>query len=59
MQFTEIEVFIYLLTVFIFNYKAQFVYVKDRACLKIAKPAYCFIIFGSILVPRFVYLLTL
>ena len=46
MQFIAIEVFIYLFTVFIFKYKALFVHVKDRACLKIATPAYCFNIFG-------------
>ena len=47
MQFIAIEVFIYLFTAFIFNYDA--VCVKDRACLKIAIPAYCINIFGSIL----------
>ena len=31
----------------IFNSKAQFVCVKDRVCLKVAIPAYCFTIFGS------------
>ena len=43
-----LEVFIYLFTVFIFNSKALFVCVKDRVCLKVAIPAYCFTIFGSI-----------
>ena len=41
----------------IFDYKALFVCVKDRTCLRIAVPAYCFNIFGSILVSCFVYLL--
>ena len=45
MQFIAIEVFIYLFTAFIFNYKALFFCVKHRACLKIAIPAYCFNIF--------------
>ena len=48
MQLTEVEVFTYLLTVFIFNSKALFVCVKDRVCLKVVIPAYCFTIFGSI-----------
>ena len=48
MQFIAVEVFIYQITVFIFNYKALFVFVKDSACLKTAIPAYCFNIFGSI-----------
>ena len=49
MQFIAVEVFIYLFTVFTFiNYKALFACVKDRACLKIEIPAYCFNIFGSI-----------
>ena len=48
MQLIEVEVFIYLFTVFIFNSKALFVCVKDRVCLKVAIPAYCFTIFGSI-----------
>ena len=43
-----VEVFIYLFTVSIFNYKVLFICVKDRAYLKIAIPAYCFNIFGSI-----------
>ena len=33
---------------FIFDYKALFVCVKDRTCLRIAISAYCFNIFGSI-----------
>ena len=32
---------------FIFDYKALFVCVKDRVCIRIAIPAYCFNIFGS------------
>ena len=44
MQFIIVEVFVCLS---IFNYKALFVCVKDRTCLKIAIPAYCFNIFGS------------
>ena len=48
MQFIAIEVFIYLFTVFISNYKALFARVKDRTCLKMATPAYCFKIFGQI-----------
>ena len=48
MQLIEVEVFIYLFTVFIFNSKPLFVCVKDRVCLKVAIPAYCFTIFGSI-----------
>ena len=48
MQFIVVEVFIYLFTVFTFNHKVLFICVKDRASLKIAIPAYCFNIFGSI-----------
>ena len=48
MQLIEVEVFIYLFTVFIFNSKALFVCVKDRVCLKVAIPAYFFNSFGSI-----------
>ena len=48
MQLIEVEVFTYLLTVFIFNSKALFVCVKDRVCIKVVIPAYCFNIFGSI-----------
>ena len=48
MQLIEVEVLIYLFTVFIFNSKPLFVCVKDRVCLKVAIPAYCFTIFGSI-----------
>ena len=33
---------------FIFVYKSMFVCVKDRTCLRIAIPAYCFNLFGSI-----------
>ena len=32
----------------LFDYKALFVCVKDRTCLRMAIPAYCFSIFGSI-----------
>ena len=32
----------------LFGYKALFVCVKDRTCLRVAIPAYCFSIFGSI-----------
>ena len=46
MQFIAVEVFIYLL--FIFDYKALFVCVKDSTYLRIAIPAYYFNIFGSI-----------
>ena len=46
MQFIAVKVFTYLFT--IFNYKVLLIWVKDRACLKIAIPAYCFNIFGSI-----------
>ena len=45
MMLIAVEVFIYLFTVFIFNHKALFVCEKDRACIKIAIPAYCFDIF--------------
>ena len=37
-----------LICLFIFDYKALFVCVKDRTCLRIAIPDYCFNIFGSI-----------
>ena len=47
MQLIEVEVFRYLFTVFIFNSKALFACVKDKVCLKVAIPAYCFLIFGS------------
>ena len=47
MQFIAVEVFIYLFTIFIFNYKFLFVCVKERGCLKLAIPAYFFNIFGS------------
>ena len=49
-QFIAVEVFICL---FIFDYKALFVCVKDRTCLRIAIPVYCFNIFGSIFVVLF------
>ena len=39
------EVLIYLLKVFVFNYKLCLL-VKKKACLKIAMPAHCFNIFG-------------
>ena len=42
MQFIAVEVFICL-----FDCKALFVCVKDRTCLRMAIPAYCFSIFGS------------
>ena len=48
MQLIEVEVFIYLFTVFSFNSKALLVCVKDRVYLKVAIPAYCCNIFGSI-----------
>ena len=48
MQLIEVQVFIYLFTVFIFNSKPLFVCAEDRVCLKVAIPAYCFNIFGSI-----------
>ena len=44
MHFTAVEV---LICLSIFDYKPLFVCVKDRACLRIAIPAYCFNIFGS------------
>ena len=53
MQFIAVEVFIYPFTLFMFNYKVLFIWVKERACLKIAIPAYCFNIFGVL----FCYLL--
>ena len=40
--------FIYLQYLYLFNYKALFVCVKDSAYLKTAIPTYCFNIFGSI-----------
>ena len=48
MHLIEVEVFIYLFTVFIFNSKPLFVCVQDRVCLEVAIPAYCFNIFGLI-----------
>ena len=48
MQLIEVEVFIYLFTVFIFNSKPLFVCVKDRLCLKVAISGYDFKMFGSI-----------
>ena len=40
---------IYLFTYyFIFDYTALVIRVKDRACLKIATPVYCFYIFRSV-----------
>ena len=44
MQLIAVEVFIYCL----FDYKALFVCVKDRTCLRLAIPAYCFSIFGAL-----------
>ena len=44
----EVEVFIYLFTVFTFNSNPLFVCVNDRVCLKVAILAYCFNIYGSI-----------
>ena len=35
------------LLICLFDCKALFVCVKDRKCLRMAIPAYCFIIFGS------------
>ena len=43
MQFIAVEVFICL-----FDYKALFLCLTDRTCLKMAIPSYCFSIFGSI-----------
>ena len=48
MQLIEVQVFLYLFTVFIFNPKSLFVCVKENVCLKVAIPSYCFNIFGSI-----------
>ena len=48
MQLIAAEVLFYLFTVYIFNYKALFVCVKDRVCLKVEISAYCFHIFGSL-----------
>ena len=42
MQLLAVEVFTYMFTIFIFNYNAQFVCVKDKAYLRIAIPAHCF-----------------
>ena len=42
MQFIAVEVLC------LFDYKALLVCVKDRTCLRMAIPAYCFSIFGSI-----------
>ena len=39
---------IYFFCLFIFDYKARFVCVKCKTCLRIAILAYCFNIFGSI-----------
>ena len=41
-----LSVYLYLIYPYIWF---LFVCVKDRACLRIARPAYCFKIFGSIL----------
>ena len=41
----------------LFDYKALFVCVKDKTCLKMAIPVYCFSTFGSIFVSCFVYIL--
>ena len=43
MQFIAVEAFICL-----FDFKSLFVCVKDRICLRMAIPDYCFSIFGSI-----------
>ena len=48
MQLIEVEVVIYLVTVFIFISKALFGLVKDRVSLRVAMPSYCFTIFESI-----------
>ena len=37
MQFIAVEVFIYPFTLFIFNYKVLFIWVKERACFKNSK----------------------
>ena len=47
MQLIAVEVFIYLFMYTVFDYKALFVCVKDRKCLRITIPAYCFI-FGAL-----------
>ena len=47
MQLIEVEVFMYMFTVFTFNSKTLFVCVKGRVCLKVAIPVY-FNIFRSI-----------
>ena len=54
MLFIAVEVFICLM---IFAYKAPFVFVKDRTCLRIALSTYCFNIFGSIFVVLFCLLI--
>ena len=41
------------LCLFIFDYKALLVCVKDRTCLRMAIPAYCFNIFGSVFIVLF------
>ena len=48
MQFIDILVLVYLFAVLIFNSKALLACVKNRVCLKVTIPAYCFNIFGSI-----------
>ena len=48
----------YLFTcLFMFDHRALFVYVKDRTCLRIAKPAYSFNISRSILCVLFCLLI--
>ena len=42
---------------FIFDHKALFVSLKDRTCLRIAIPAYCLNIFGSIFGVLFSFLI--
>ena len=40
-------IYLSVYSIYIFNFKVLFICVKDTACLKVAKPAYCFNIFGS------------
>ena len=46
MQFIAVEVL--FICLWIFDYKSLLVCVKDRTCLRIGIPAYCFNIYGSI-----------
>ena len=47
-HYSSVEVFIYLFISDLYLIKALFVSLKDRTCLRIAIPAYCLNIFGSI-----------